>query len=191
MLANRDERASTWFLPRDMVEAATYSAMESLRDGRSIEIRSIRPADKDELLSAVKRASTLSLYRRFFGVKRNFTSEETAFFVNVDFVKHVALVAVATNSGASGIVGGGRYVVIGPGRAELAFTVVDEYQGLGIGSALLRHLATIAFAAGLRELVAEVLPDNKPMLKVFEKNGFHAEGGRRDGVVHVGKELTR
>ena len=57
----------------------------------------------------------------------------------------------------------------------MAFAVIDEFQGQGIGAALMRHLATIARAAGVKELVAEVLPDNIPMLKVFQKSGLNAD----------------
>ena len=66
--------------------------------------------------------------------------------------------------------------------AEVAFAVVDPYQGQGIGAALLRHLVTIARAASLRELIAEVLPDNMPMLKVFEKSGIHVASKREAGL---------
>ena len=95
-----------------------------------------------------------------------------AFFLDIDFIDHVALVAVVEEGGRPMIVGGGRYIVIQPGKAEVAFAVVDQYQGQGIGAALMRHLAAIARNAGLHELIAEVLPDNAPMLKVFEKCGF-------------------
>ena len=54
----------------------------------------------------------------------------------------------------------------------MAFAVVDQNQGQGIGAGLMRHLAAVARSAGLHELIAEVLPDNTPMLKVFEKCGF-------------------
>jgi ribosomal protein S18 acetylase RimI-like enzyme len=67
----------------------------------------------------------------------------------------------------------------------VAFAVVDQYQGQGIGAALMRHLAAIARSAGLHELIAEVLPDNTPMLKVFEKGGFGLGMKREPGVVHV------
>jgi GNAT superfamily N-acetyltransferase len=69
-------------------------------------------------------------------------------------VSHVALVALAEENGRQSIVGDGRYVVSEPGQAEVAFTVVDKYQGRGLGAALLRHLAVIARQGGLRELVA-------------------------------------
>jgi ribosomal protein S18 acetylase RimI-like enzyme len=172
-----------------MLEAAKYSAVELLRDGRRVEIRALRPDDQADLAGAVDRTSAQSLYRRFFGVKRNFSEKEIAFFLNVDFVNHVALVAVAQEGGRAVIVGGGRYVVVRPGTAEVAFAVIDEYQGQGIGAALLRHLVAIARAAELKELIAEVLPDNTPMLKVFEKSGLHLNTKREAGVVHVALQL--
>jgi GNAT superfamily N-acetyltransferase len=173
-----------------MVEAAAYSAIEALRDGRRVEIRALKPEDRAGLLAAVGRTSTQSLYRRFFAVKRGFTEREIAFFSNVDFVSHVALVAVVEEDGRPVIVGGGRYVVVHPEQAEVAFAVVDEYQGQRIGAALMRHLAAIARRAGLRELIAEVLPDNAPMLKVFEKSGFPLSTKRESRVVHVTLRLS-
>jgi RimJ/RimL family protein N-acetyltransferase len=168
-----------------MLEVAKYSALELLRDGRRVEIRALRHSDRDDLLAAVARTSTQSLYRRFFGVKRGFTEKEIAFFVDVDFDKHVALVAVVDQGGRQMIVGGGRYVVARPLTAEVAFAVVDEFQGQGLGSALMRHLITIARDAGLKEFIAEVLPDNAAMLKVFEKSGLSLTSKREARVVHV------
>jgi RimJ/RimL family protein N-acetyltransferase len=173
-----------------MLEVAKYSAFEPLRDGRRVEIRALRPSDRDELLAAVARTSTESLYRRFFGVKREFTEKEIAFFVDVDFDKHVALVAVVDQGGRQTIVGGGRYVIVRPGTAEVAFAVVDEFQGQGIGAALMRHLITIARSAGLKEFIAEVLPDNAAMLKVFEKSGLALTRTREARVVHVALQLV-
>ena len=168
-----------------MLEAANYSAFETLHDGRRVEIRALRPDDRADLIEAVSRSSGQSLYRRFFAVKRGFTESEIAFFVNVDFVDHVALVAVVDESGRPVIAGGARYVVVQPGKAEVAFAVVDQYQGLGLGAALMHHLAAIAREAGLKELIAEVLPDNSPMLKVFEKSGFPLSMKREPQVVHI------
>jgi len=168
-----------------MTNAAKYSAVEMLRDKRPIEIRSLRADDRNAFLEAVERTSAQSLYRRFFGAKRDFSETEIDYFVSVDFINHVALVATVEEAGGAVIVGGGRYVVVRPGTAEVAFAVVDEYQGQGIGSALLHHLITLARSAGLKELVAEVLPDNLPMLKAFEKSGLSAERRREGRVVHV------
>jgi GNAT superfamily N-acetyltransferase len=132
-----------------MLEAAKYSAVELLRDGHRIEIRALRPDDQADLAAAVGRTSAQSLYRRFLGVKRDFSDREIAFFVNVDFTDHVALVAVVEEEGRRMIIGGGRYIVVRPGTAELAFAVIDEYQGRGIGAALIRTARSAWTAKGL------------------------------------------
>jgi RimJ/RimL family protein N-acetyltransferase len=173
-----------------MADRASYSAMECLRNGQRVEIRALRPNDEAGLIAAVGRASPQSLYRRFFGPKRDFTEKEIAYFVNVDFVNHVALVAVVAEDGRPAIIGGARYIVVEPGQAEVAFAVVDAYQGQGLGTLLMRHLAALARTAGLRQLVAEVLPDNASMLKVFEKSGCRVSTRREAQVVHVTLDLS-
>jgi RimJ/RimL family protein N-acetyltransferase len=174
-----------------MLRAAEYSAVELLRNGRRVEIRALKPNDRTELVAAVESVSPQSLYRRFLTVKRGLTEQEIDFFLNIDFVTHVALVAVMEEGGKQRIVGGGRYVVLRPDTAELAFAVVDEYQGQGICAALMRHLSAIAREAGLRELVAEVLPDNFPMLRVLDTSGLRLTTKRESQVVHVALQLSQ
>ena len=172
-----------------MVNAANYTATERLRDGRTFEVRALRPNDEADMLAAVDRIGTQSMYRRFMGAKRGFSDKERAFFLNVDFINHVALVAVIKKGDQASIVAGGRYIVEKPGMAEVAFAVVDDYQGQGIGAVLLRHLAALARAAGLKEFTAEVLPDNIPMLKVFEKSGLKFSSKRSADGVHAVLQL--
>lgn len=172
-----------------MVDAAHYSARELMRDGSPVEIRSLRHADQGQLLAAVGRTSKESLYRRFFGPKREFTDKEIEYFTNIDFVNHVALVAVVDQPGAASIVGGGRYIVVQPGTAELAFAVIDQYQGQAIGAALLRHLVAIARAAALKQFIADVLPSNAPMLKLFGRCGLPASKKRDGAAVRVSLQL--
>lgn len=105
-------------------------------------------------------------------MKRRFSEDERAFFMKVDFKNHVAIVALAEDAGRKVIAGGGRYIVFDPGRAEMAFVVVDAWQGRGVGSVLMRHLVQFARDAGLRELSAEVLLENVAMRRVFQKFGF-------------------
>jgi RimJ/RimL family protein N-acetyltransferase len=167
------------------MEAANYEVAETLRDGRPITIRALRPDDRAGLLAAVASSSSQSLYRRFFSPKRGFTEKEVAFFLDVDFVEHLALVAVLNEGPRAVIVGGARYVVVQPGRAEVAFTVVDQHQGQGIGALLMHHLVTLALQVGMKELVADVLADNTSMLRVFEKSGLRISTRQEAGVVHV------
>ena len=166
-------------------DIAGYSATETLRNGKHLEIRALHPEDRDDLLAAVGRASTQTLYRRFFGVRRDFSEKEMSFFLNVDFINHVALVAIVREDGQEKIVGGARYIVTSGGGAEVAFAVIDQYQRQGVGAALMRHLGEIARAAGLTELQAEVLADNVAMLKVFKKSGYRVTSKREADVVHV------
>ena len=155
-----------------MSEATDYTARELLRDGSPIEIRALRHEDEADMLAAIEQTSVQSLQRRFFVIKRRFSEQERAYFMDIDFKNHVAIVALADETDRKAIVGGGRYIVFEPGRAEMAFVVIDAWQGRGVGSVLMRHLIKIANDAGLKELTAEVLPENKAMIKVFGKFGF-------------------
>jgi RimJ/RimL family protein N-acetyltransferase len=169
---------------------ATYSARERLRDGPPIEIRALRPDDEADMLAAIDRTAPESRRRRFFAPKREFSGKEKAFFLNVDFVNHVALVATIDEGGRPTIVGGGRYILTGPGKAEVAFVVIDAYQGQGIGAMLTRHLASLARSAGLNELAADVLPENAAMRKVLGKFGFEVGHSHDPQVIHMTLPLT-
>ena len=173
-----------------MSKAEAYSADERLRDGSTIEIRALRPSDRDDMLAAIGRTSAQSLQRRFFVPKRGFSENEISFFLNIDFNDHVALVAQIEEDGRPVIAGGGRYVVVKPGEAELAFVVVDAYQGRGIATLLMRHLVAIAREAGLEQLMADVLPENAAMLKVFSAFGFHVTKGSDPQVRHLVLQLA-
>ena len=170
-------------------DLAAYRAAEVLKDGRSATIRAFQPRDREALIEAFGRTGDDSRYRRFFTSKRSLTEGEIKFFVEVDFVTHVALVAEVGGNGQRVIAGGGRYVVCAPGSAEVAFMVDDAHQGLGIGSLLMRHLVACARTAGLKTLVAEVLPENKAMLKVFERAGLAVQTRRESGVAHLDMRL--
>jgi len=172
-----------------MAEAADYSAPDQLRDGRPVKIRALRPDDRADMLVAIGRTSTQSLQRRFFAPKKGFSEREMTFFLDIDFDSHVALVAQVDEDGRPAIVAGGRYIVVRPGQAEIAFIVVDAYQGQGVGTILMRHLAALARDAGLKELVAEVLPENRAMLKLFNKFGFRIDPKVSHQVIHLTLQL--
>ncbi len=173
-----------------MTGLGSYTATERLRNGRTIEIRALHGDDREDMLEAVRRTSGPSLQRRFFAVKRGFSDAETAFFMDIDFDKHVALVALLAEGGRPAIVGGGRYVLVKDGEAELAFLVIDAYQGQGIGRLLMKHLVAIAREKGLRALTAEVLPENAAMLRLFKDFGFRTAPQRDFSAVHLALELS-
>ena len=168
-----------------VAEASDYSAPEHLQDGRLVTVRALQTGDRAEMLAAIGRTSMQSLQRRFFVPKKGFSEREMGFFLDIDFEAHVALVAQINEDGRLIIAGGGRFIHVQPGQAEIAFIVVDDYQGQGIGTILMRHLAILARDAGLKELTAEVLPENSAMLKLFRKFGFKSVAKGSPQVIHL------
>ena len=104
-------------------------------------------------------------------------------FVNVDHRDREALVAEYGGE----LHRGGRYERLGPGadEAEVAFVVEDAHQGRGLGSVLMEHLVARARQAGIARFVAEVLPANSRMMRVFTDAGYEVARRYADGVVHL------
>jgi GNAT superfamily N-acetyltransferase len=174
--------------------ASSYVASGALRDGAPVRIRAIQPEDREALRWGFTQLSTEAIYHRFFQTKRELTEEELTYLTELDFKDHVALVVEAEVEGLVHLVGVGRFVRLKAenraDRAEVAFTVGDEFQGRGVGTLLLEHLARIARELGYTAFEAEVLPDNRLMLEVFEHSGLLKRETARDGVVHVELSLV-
>lgn len=157
-----------------------------LADGRPLMIRSISPADGDALRTFHDTLSERSVYQRFFAPHPHLSDRDVDYFTHVDHHAREALVAVAGNGGADPeIVGVGRFDVIDDSAAEVAFVVTDACQGQGIATELLRQLIERARKRRLRTLVAETLPGNAGMLRVFERCGLEMATSHADGVVTV------
>ncbi len=106
--------------------------------------------------------------------------------VDPDWEERGALVGTLLEAGEERVVALGTYVRLRDRRAaESSFVVSDDLQGRGIGTRLLEALADVASVAGIESFLAEVLPDNASMLRVFERAGFKAERRLEDGVVEV------
>lgn len=171
-------------------DARNYRSQDELLDGRSVVVRSITPADKSFLQDEMKHLSARSRYLRFMTPKKELSDKELVYFSEVDFVRHIALVASIIIDGKEVPVGTGRYIIadeneILPG-AEVAFEVEDEFQGLGVATVLLKHLAIIARCSGLDEFVAVVLSENRQMLEVFRHSGLPVETRPSpDGITEV------
>ncbi len=154
-----------------------------LDDGGWIRVRPIEPSDADGILRLHSRLSERSRYFRFFGAYPRMPSRDLHRFVNVDHRDREALVAVADGD----LIGVGRYerLPAAPDSAEVAFVVIDEYQRRGIGPLLLSRLVDKAREVGIDQFIAEVLPANTPMMRVFARAGFSIDHQYSDGVIHV------
>ncbi len=181
-------------LPGDVGAAnpRTYSVEEILHDGGSIYVRAIRPDDKERLREHFDHLSKRSVYMRFFTPRKRLREDELKNFTEIDFDNQVALVATLNTDGVERIIGVGRYFRTNAtdARAEVAFAVLDEHQGRGIGTVLLEHLSQIARAHGIGEFEADVLGENNQMLNVFRNSGFVTQRSIEAGVVHVSFPTT-
>lgn len=153
-----------------------------LRDGGTAHLRPISPEDADALQAFHTAQSETSIYMRFFTFKSRLSSKELRRFTEVDHTNRVAFVITIGGE----IVGVGRYDRLDdPTEAEVAFNISDVQQGRGIGSILLEHLAAAARENGIRRFTAEVLPENRKMLRVFADAGYELARKFDDGVVSV------
>src|SRR3954452_20602348 len=157
-----------------------------LRDGSVAHVRPITPDDADGLRLFHSRQSAESIYLRFFAPLRELSPRDVHRFTHVDHHDRVALVATLDGD----IIGIGRYDRIAPGSAEVAFNISDHFQGKGIGSVMLEHLAAIAQEMGINRFVAEVLPQNRKMLTVFKEAGYEVTHHIEDGVVEVSFDIS-
>jgi len=168
------------------IDLRNYRVDAVLRDAGSICIRAIRPDDKERLREHFAGLSPQSVYFRFMEIRRALSAHELQQLTELDFKDHVGLVATITDNGVEHIVGVGRYIRgSNPHRAEIAFAILDEHQGRGIGTLLLEHLNRIAYANGITEFEANVLGDNARMLEVFAHSGLKVRRSFESGVVHL------
>lgn len=144
--------------------AASQPQLVTLRSGDVVRIRQIRPDDAPALVRAYANLGEQSRYRRFFTVMPELPDTTLKAAVEVDHADHEALVAVPLLSAE--IVGECRFIRLPdqPDTAEVGVTVVDAWQGRGLGSALLARLSERAAEAGIEYFTAEVLAENRTML---------------------------
>ena len=147
--------------------AASQPQLVTLRSGDVVRIRQIRPDDAPALVRAYANLGEQSRYRRFFTVMPELSEATLKAAVEVDHVDHEALVAGPLLS--TEIVGECRFIRLPdqPDTAEVGVTVVDTWQGRGLGSALLACLSERALEAGIEYFTAEILAENRTMLALL------------------------
>ena len=172
-----------------MLDPRNYRVKETLKNTTAVIIRAVHPDDGDRIRAAFRQLDRSTVYTRFFGFKNDVTDEELRRITGVDFARDVALLATIVSGEQEIVIGGASYFGLNSGltgnSAEVAFTVEEDYQGLGVARALLRHLVGIARQQGLDRLEAEVLASNPAMLAVFRRSGLPMTTRHEGEVVHV------
>ena len=175
-----------------MIDARDYRVDVRTLDGAAILIRAIRPDDKERLHDHFRGLSEESVYFRFMGIRRDLSPQDLKHLTELDFKNHVGLAATLTENGRERFIGVGRYICgAEPYRAEVAFAILDGFQGHGIGTLLLEHLSLIADANGVTEFEADVLGENRQMLEVFAHSGFESRRSFDSGVVRLHSSTSK
>jgi acyl-CoA synthetase (NDP forming)/GNAT superfamily N-acetyltransferase len=154
-----------------------------LRDGRSLLIRPARPEDLERLLAFNGGLSRRTVSYRMLGPVVRMDRKAAAAFLDLDHDDRLALVALHDDR----IIGLAEYSRLAdqPDHAEIAFTVDDDFQGVGLGGLLLEHLAAAARTRGIAVFEADVLAENDRMLRTFGSSGYQVVVGESGSVQHV------
>jgi RimJ/RimL family protein N-acetyltransferase len=157
--------------------------------GERIEIRPIRPDDREALADGLRRLSAESRYRRFFSPLDKLSEQQLTYLTDVDHHDHEALVAV--EAGTEQGIGVARFVrsEADPEVAEVAVAVADDWQGQGIGSELLHRLTERARAEGIKRFSGSILEENRPMRELMAELGDVRVTGRAAGAIDVEVDL--
>ena len=146
-----------------------------------VTIRPIRPEDAGIEQEFVRNLSVESRYFRFMDTVRELSPRMLAHFTQVDYERHMALIAVTAHKGREVQIAVARYVADEEGqRCEFAIVVADAWQQKGLGTRLLQALIGAARATGLRVMHGEVLAANHRMLALMSQLGFSAHFDERD-----------
>jgi RimJ/RimL family protein N-acetyltransferase len=156
---------------RTTAAATIGGAQVVLRDGSAVLIRPVRSTDASLLADGFARLSERSRRLRFLGRKNTLTEADLRYFTDVDHHDHEALGAVDHVRG--GGVGIARYVRDreDPGAAEIAVTIVDDWQGRGLGTELLARLSDRACQEGIHRFTALVAADNAAVAGLLRSSG--------------------
>jgi acetyl coenzyme A synthetase (ADP forming)-like protein len=159
----------------------------ALRDGSTLRVRPVTLEDRPAIESFLHALSPESIGFRFFGqIDLDWVANWST---DVDYADRYAL--VATTGRDQQIVAHAAYIRTGGDRAEVAFTVADAWQGHGIATIMLAHLAAAAEEHGIAVFTAEVLPNNHRMIGVFRDSGFAVALRPGDGIIGVELPTSR
>lgn len=162
-----------------------WEADAVLTDGSVCHLRPITPDDQGLLQQFHSQLSAETIYYRYFAPYPQLSERDVHRFTHVDYDERVAIVATV----AGELVGVGRYDKINDADAEVAFTIRDDYQGRGLGSVLLEHLAQAARERGIHRFIAETLPQNRRMVGTFTRAGYKVAQKLDEGVIKVAFEI--
>ncbi len=159
----------------------------TLRDGREITLRPVRPEDEPAIRDMLQRSSPDDVRLRFFSAMRSFSHEFAARLTQLDYDREMALAAEAEEDGRRVILGAVRIIADPDGEtAEYGIMVRSDLKGQGLGHRLMTEIIDYARSRGLRRIFGEVLRENTGMLRMAAELGFaRADVPDEPGIIHV------
>lgn len=172
------------FVPGEYPE--DLETFRTTRTGWKILLRPVKISDEPLLREFFYSLSDESMYRRFLSVRRDMTHKVLQDLVAVDYAWKMIVLAVAEKDGREHIAGLGQYMVNSDMyTAEIALLVRDEHQNQGVGEELLSYLTYLAKRHGLLGFTAEVLAENRPVFRLFDKMGFVVDKRNESGIYEM------
>jgi acyl-CoA hydrolase/GNAT superfamily N-acetyltransferase len=154
----------------DLIFIEGYKSSCTLKSGKTVEFRPLLPSDEFAYRNFFYSLQEKTIYFRFFYKMRNFTHEVVQKqWASIDYRQNISIIGLTQKGGHKEIIAIGSYAKEDEHRAEVAFVVREDYQGMGVGSYLLDLLERIAKQNGYSAFGATVLRENANMLKVFKK----------------------
>ena len=166
-----------------------YVSAWTMKDGTEVLIRPIRPEDEPMMVKFHATLSERSVYLRYFhlmNLSQRVAHERLTRICFIDYDREMALVAERRNptNGGSEILGVARLTrVLGSNDAEVAVLISDQFHGRGLGKELLGRLVIVGGDEKLSSLKADILPDNRDVMRICEKLGFTLRHSVEDEVV--------
>ncbi|HEX3035531.1 MAG TPA: GNAT family N-acetyltransferase, partial [Thermodesulfobacteriota bacterium] len=162
-----------------------YESYHTLKDGTVVLCRPMKPEDEPLILELFNVCSRETIAFRFFHYMKITTHEQLVRFTQIDYDREISIVAVVQPPGRERILGIGQVLLEPKGeKAEFAVVVGDPWQGKGLGKVLTEICISVAKEKGVKFLWGDVIPENKPMINLFKKEGFGI-GGKREGSVYA------
>lgn len=160
-----------------------------LLDDHEVVVRPIQPTDKEALAAGFERLSEQSRYQRFMTGIQELGAGDLAYLTEVDHHDHEALIAFDCEA-PDDAVGVARFVrAPGTTAAEAAVTVIDDWHGRGLGTALCNLLAERAREEGVDRFTALLLAENTQMQDVLASLGPAKVISREAGTIEIEVEL--
>jgi acetyltransferase len=172
-----------------------YVGTWKMKDGEEVTIRPIRPEDEPLMVKFHETLSERSVYQRYLHMmqlSQRVSHERLTRICFIDYDREMALVAERKHpvSGEPEILAVGRLTKVhGSNDAEVAVLVSDRFQGRGLGKELLGRLIKVGKDEKLNRLVADILPDNRDVMRVCEKLNFTLRHSLEDEVVKAEYKL--